>query len=193
MEDQFVMLPITVLFDGRLKMNDKVVYSALRSYRDESKGNAVYPSRATVAEKLNCSTDTIDRSVKRLVKHEHLSYIRGSKGRANTYQFLDRHSRKMATMQASSSQPPDRLDAATNVAEVRPQPESGNHNKKPYAHTLFHGNETSYFTSSGSIKIINFDGRHLDYSGGDDERFRFGNLHGIEALKAARANHAKRM
>ena len=189
MEDQFVMLPITVLFDERLKMNDKVVYSALRSYRNESKGGVVYPSRATIAKKLNCSTDTIDRSIKRLVKYEHLSYTKGSKGRANTYRFLDKNSRKGAAIQASSSRQHDRLDAATDIAVVRPQPEPENQNHKS-KNVLYHGNDSCFVQPDGAIKIKTHNNQYVDYGGGDDERFHFGNLHGYEARKAALTYYA---
>lgn len=60
----FAVVPTWVI-DAPITATDVRLYAVLRRYADQT--GAAWPSRATLAERLRVSTDTIDRSVRRLV------------------------------------------------------------------------------------------------------------------------------
>ena len=68
----FVVLPWAVLEHRSLNATDILVYCTIARFADSQTGQA-YPSRATIASLARCSTATIDRSIKVLVKHGFLS------------------------------------------------------------------------------------------------------------------------
>jgi hypothetical protein len=67
--------------------NDLLLLLALAKLRQ---GSVMYATKETLAELLNCSVDTVDRSLKRLRECGELSWVKGSSHskRANRYQIL---------------------------------------------------------------------------------------------------------
>lgn len=67
--------------------NDLLLLLALAKLRQ---GSVMYATKETLAELLNCSVDTVDRSLKRLKRLGELSWVKGSSHskRANRYQIL---------------------------------------------------------------------------------------------------------
>ena len=59
------------------------IYTILARYTDSQ--HKAFPSRATLAERAQCSKDTVDRAIKFLVTLGALTYIPGGPGRANMY------------------------------------------------------------------------------------------------------------
>ena len=59
------------------------IYTILARYTDSR--HKAFPSRATLAERAQCSQDTVDRAIKFLSTLGALTYIPGGPGRANMY------------------------------------------------------------------------------------------------------------
>ncbi|MDD5760361.1 MAG: helix-turn-helix domain-containing protein [Desulfobulbaceae bacterium] len=188
-KNQFTMTPNEVVFDVSLGLGDRAIYLALRSYRNEKTQVPVYPSKATIAKRLGCSPDTVDRAIKRLEKSGHISHKKGCSGFANAYQFRDNkyeHTRTDAAIPDALERRPTRSHAEEIMAHKRLQPESYNHNYKPESgRCLFHGKDLASVMPNGEIRIKTHTGQWVDYGGGDEEIFCFGNLRGTAARQAA--------
>jgi len=84
--------------------NDLLLLLALAKLRQ---GSVMYATKETLAELLNCSVDTVDRSLKRLKRLGELSWVKGSSHskRANRYQILlpglDAHSTAVSAADSS--------------------------------------------------------------------------------------------
>lgn len=188
---QFVKAPIELIMDANLRDRDIRIYLALRSYRKERERGDVWPSRATIARRIRCSTDSIDRSITRLVNEGYISYIKGRKGRANIYQFSDRDGRSGAAILPADQ----RLDTSSLneevAAAVRHQSESVNQKYKPEkALRLFHGKDICSVADDGSIRIKVSRNLWVDWSGHDAGIFSFGEFRGEEARKEAIRRYA---
>jgi hypothetical protein len=188
-QKKFVKAPELMLFDLQLRPIDVRVYLVLRSYRNERTQEPVYPSKNTIAKSISCSSDTVDRSIKRLVKQCHISYVKGHTGRSNTYQFIDEVAGDGRTG-AAMSDARERSDNRTNADEMgapsRHQPKSINHKHKPEEKPrLYHGKDPAYIEEDGEVTIKTLSGR-VPWSHYGVEEFRFGNLCGEMALQAAR-------
>lgn len=182
--NQFVMIPKNLGFNLNLQHVDIRVYFALRSYRDESRKSTVYPARSTLAKRIGCHPATIDRSIKRLEALGFIKHDRGRNGRANTYHFLT-DSSTHAAMAVALVQLGKRTDAEDMAAPVHPHPEPKNQTQKPEAVRLYHRSDLAIVSADGSIRIRTHTGAWVDYGGGDDDGFRFGDLRGVEARRAA--------
>jgi len=186
----FVKIPSTVVFAEELLPMDIRVYLALRSYRKERISSTVWPSRKTLAKRLKCSVITIDRSIKRLCAIGCLGYIKGSENRTNIYQFYKLFVKTDSIMCDAIPATPMRLisviDDGYTTSPTLPKPESSNQNHKPeYSLRLYHGKDIASVGSDGSIRIQAHHGGWVNYGGGDEGSFRFGELQGSEARKAA--------
>lgn len=195
-KQQFVKAPNGLVFDTRLRSQVLRVYLALRSYRNERTLSKVFPSRSTIANRLNCSVDTVDRAIKILEKLGYIEHVRGGSGRANSYHFLDpptlKNGRMDAAMSAAQMQSHTRNSTLDITAQMRPQPERVNQNKYPDYPTLYHGRDRCFVKEDGAIRIHTKSNGWVDYSGGDDERFSYGKLLGFAAKQSA-INHSKKI
>lgn len=64
-DDYFAIAPETLIYDTGVSDGAVRLWLVLRRHADAR--DASYPSRARLAKKLRCSTDTVDRRVKELV------------------------------------------------------------------------------------------------------------------------------
>lgn len=177
----FVKAPRKLVFDPGLAAMDIKIYLVLRSHLNEKKRNKVYPSKKRLGQMAKCSKNTVDRSIKALKKSSYITYHTGKKGWCNEYIFVDC---MVPTMDRG-----DAMDGEGVAPPVGHQSEVGNKNNKQEAsfpEKLFHGRDRAFIEQDQSITIVSqISGSRLEYSGGDDERFKFGSLRGREALKAA--------
>lgn len=185
----FVMLPRVVLFDPWLSATDKEIYSAIRSFRNEKTRKTVHPSRQQVAVLLRQSLSTVKRSILILRRQGHLTWSTGGTGRANTYQFFDTNDGRVMDEPV--------MGLPVNQGEVTSDPllgspkshqsESNNYYQKGCV--LFFGKDKARVSANDEIEIfIPHQRRWAQYSGGDEERFRYGTLTGTLARKAAIAD-----
>lgn len=183
----FVKMPLTVLFDARLKPIDVKVYGVLRSHYNEKSGNEVFPSYEALHKETNRSVDSIMRAVKNLVLCGHVQYDKGHSGRSNRYYFPDTIIRNFAGNVPASVQVPTSNNVKNISAGVRPQVESGNkNNKSDKLAQLFHGNDRAIvMNTDGLIHILIHTGQWVPYGGGADDLFVFGGLCGTDARRAA--------
>lgn len=69
------------------------------------------------------------------------------------------------------------------------QPDTKNQNQEPEGRRkLFHRSDLCTLDGSGHVRILTHRGEWLPYGGGDDDGFRYGNLVGTEARRAAEAD-----
>ena len=190
-KNTFVMIPESLGFNVKLQHIDIRVYFALRSYRNETKKSRVYPSRSTLAKRIGCHLSTIHRSIKRLEALGYIEHRRGTKGRPNSYQFLIDDSSTDAIMSDALERLGERRDAGRIGAPVQHEPDPLNQTHKPEALRLYHRNDLASVADDGHIRIRIHTGQWVDYGGGDDDGFCFGNLHGPEARKAAIQRYAQ--
>lgn len=191
--EPFVIAPTALIRDLSLSGGwDVRIYLEIRSYYNEEEQRPTFPSRATIAKNTGCSTDVVDRAIKRLIAAGHMVKERGCTGRTNRYQFafrLSGNSRAGADIITATERSGGRTDAEEVTAQERHQPEPSNQRQKPVRATqLFHGRDRAYANSDGSIAIVNHASERVTYGGGDDGAFRYGNLAGSEARKAAIAD-----
>ena len=85
----------------------------------------------------------------------------------------------------------ERGDARKIGAPVQHKPDPLNQTHKPEALRLYHRNDLASVTNDGNIRIRIHTGQWVDCGGGDDDGFRFGNLRGAEARKAAIQRYAQ--
>ena len=187
--EPFVIAPTALVRDRNLPGGwDVRVYLEIRSYYSEEGQQPAFPSRATIAKNIGCSTDTVDRAIKRLVKTGHLLKQSGRTRHSNRYQFpfrLSWNSRTGADMVAAGEQTGSRSDAEGVAAQERHQPESYNQRYKPERTLrLYHGSDVASVMEDRTIRIQTLQG-WVNYGGGDDAPFRFGSLLGKDALDAA--------
>lgn len=192
--ERFVKVPRRLIRDKQIMNTDVRVYAEIRSYINERHPVPVFPSRATIASNIGCTADTVDRSIKRLTVGGYITHEKGRRGHSNRYQFTDNFSVGSRTEAATSPAPmrPSVSIGAANLAEpMRHQGEVSNKtNKQEGSLRLFHGGDLCSIKEDGSIYAQAHHGQWLLYSGGDDDKFHFGSLHGIEAKKAAVARYS---
>lgn len=179
------MIPESVVFHPSLQHIDIRLYGALRSYRNESTKSRVFPSQSTLAKRIGCCRVTVHRSIKRLEALGFIEHRRGRNGQTSKYQFLT-DSNTDATL-AVALERLDSIKEATRVGTpVKHKPEPVNQNHKPEkAPRLYYGNDLASVLADGSIRLRIHTGAWVDYGGGDDDGFRFGDLRGVDARRAA--------
>ncbi len=194
--NQFSITPNCVTFDPFLKAGDTRIYAALRSHRDEETKEPVYPAKLTIAKRLKCSEDTVARAIARLICRGHISYTKGNSMWPNRYQFTDNYTEDTssnATILDAGKRVNSRKLEQTLPAQMRHQPESLNHNHNPEESLrLYHGGDLASVIEDGSIRIKTHSGEWVNYGGGDDAGFSFGELRGIEAKNAGLMRYASK-
>lgn len=178
--ERFVKIPVTLIRCQEIKHVDVRVYGEIRSHCHEKTKRPAFPSRRTIANKIGCSVDTVDRSLKRLVSTGLIFRKTGFRGRANQYHFLSGREPEL-DMRPSGGKSANEL-----AATVSPQSEIENQSyKSELRNRLYHGKDLASVMCDGSIRIKTHSGQWVDYSGNDDEAFRFGVLRGSAARRAA--------
>lgn len=173
---EFVKLPIKVIEDKTLSDKEKVVFAILLTFADFKDFSNCFPSISTIAQKSGCHPSTIKRSLKNLKKNNYINWIKGKKGKSNLYSFSCRGS--------PANQPRSRNEPSV-VAETSHHQEPTNKRQEQYKlNKLFYGNDPCSIKENGDILIISEKGL-IEWSGYHIEDFRFGNLQGDEARKAA--------
>lgn len=120
----FAMVP-EALLDAGLSARAVQLYALLDRYAGPNE--KAWPSRATMADRLSCSIDSVDRAVKELEENGWLSVERrvkrpGQTNEPNLYTLLERPRTPGRTVAAS----PSRVGADSLAAPVRPERESMN-------------------------------------------------------------------
>lgn len=186
---QFTKVPTDIIRCLKFTPMEKTVYAVIRSFGTEGDPNSTYPSRKTIAAATPCSISTVVRAIKKLEGSGRMAHARGCTGKCNTYQFFDPASGvdsvTQDTMDDSSMTPPSTVGDISPASPRTHYPEPYTKNHKPEKPVrLFHRSELCSVTGE-TIKIQTPSGEWLSYGGGDEEGFRFKNLRGTEARKAA--------
>lgn len=186
---QFTKVPTDITRSLKFTPMEKTVYSVIRSFGTEGDPSSTFPSRRTIAAATPCSISTVVRAIKKLEDSGRMTHVRGCTGKCNTYQFFDPVSGADGATHDTiydSSMTPSSIVGDTSPASSRthyPEPYTKNHKPERRAR-LFHRSELCSVTGE-TIKIHTPSGEWLPYGGGDEEGFRFKNLRGTEARKAA--------
>lgn len=181
-KNSYVKLPYVVLADLSLKPVEVRVYAAIRSYRNEKTKGRAFPSRQTIASLIGCSKATVARSIRSLKQKDYIEWQKGGSKFANTYSFRETSHEYVGAKAAQLGI----NDAPTVGARMIPQSDTYNHKHKPEKTLrLFHGKDLASVMEDGLIRIKSYSNSWVDWSGGDVEAFRFDELFGDEARKAA--------
>lgn len=174
----YAKTPIKVLSASDLSPMDKFVYGVLDSFSDGKTGESCFPSYTAIANRAKVSVSTVKVSIKRLRNSGYLSWIRGKKGMANLYLLLATYGPSVTHGGVTSN-----LKIGSRMT-YHQEPTTKNYDP-PVRDVLFHGNDRCFVKDDGSIRIHNRNGEWVDYGGGDEGAFRFGELRGAEARRAA--------
>ena len=196
-QESYVKVPVALLKDTRLSSTDIRVYGVLRSFGNEAKNQPSFPSCKKVQSLAHCSKSTVLRSIKKLCSAGWIDYKRGRTGRSNEYRFL--HGSKKNAVEATELVTSVDQSCITHgheqASRMDPQLEFNNQTNQPFGRIrLFHGDDFAFVQPNGDIRIKTHNERWVDYGGGDDDRFRFGEYTGREARMRAVAhfsNHCK--
>lgn len=190
MKKYWTKVPNGVTHDAKVPLALRGFYALLRSFGDWDTGKNCHPGEALLAERAGCDVRTVARYVKAL-ERAGLVVVTRKRGRVNLYSFTHTTDTRVST----SPQTP--VSGGTdNLAPKPPTPVSSyrdvTKNYYPKFKKLFHGNDECTVSADGTIEIyLKHNRSRVHYSQGDDEPFRYGNLSGTEARRAA-AEDAKR-
>lgn len=182
---KFVKVPLCVLMDKYLSKTAIVIFCGIRSFGDYGDGSNCYPSQNTLAKRLHTSTSTIKRAIQVLKGRGHVKWVSGKRGRANEYTFCDQGSPMSDTRFTHA-----RLSGSRLNHHREPDTEKhyqGGRKKR----VLYHGGDRCFINEDGDIRIFSNAGAWVDYGGGDDDAFTFGDIHGVNAKHAAISHFLK--
>ena len=176
----FVMIPAPLVWDSKSIDHLAVrVYGCLRDYADWKDGTNCFPAQETIAKELGVRRETINRKIAKLRKMDYVR-VQHSIGKSNRYTFpLEERWRKSHPNAHTDTSPV--MGGSHYRDTVKEIQNKGTFTKK----RLRHGSEMCSVLDDGTIKIGVTGGDWKFYAGGDDERFRFGDLIGTEAKMAA--------
>lgn len=175
MTKPFTKIPNHILFNPDLKPSEKMVYAAIRSFSDGKTAKNAFPSREKVASKLNIDPRTVDRAKRALRAAGVLNWKKGGKSTSNRYDFMEDSETPVSHQHDKSV-----LSTPTKMSHYQ-EPDTKNYLPRG---ALFHRSDKCWVKEDG-IRIKTHTGEWMDYGGGDDEGFRYGNLIGKKALEAA--------
>lgn len=186
-KEGFVKYPRCVLYDLSLTTTEKDVYCAIRSHRQEKTGVMFNPSRQKVADLLGHSLATVKRAIKKLQVNGHITWKRGGTGRANSYQFHCKDGAIREPIAGSPVNPSGVTSEPSTGSSASHLQEPNNLNKKRRG--LFFEKDPAKVLPDGTVLIhVPHQQRWAPYGGGDDDKFRYGDLTGTLARQTAIAD-----
>ncbi|MFH1047314.1 MAG: hypothetical protein V1738_03340 [Patescibacteria group bacterium] len=174
-ENNFAQLSYAVIDDRRLNPIDRAVLEKLVRHAKFNGEKTCYPGDTRIGKAIGRSRWTVILSRKRLKEFGCITWMRRL-GTTNLYTISPW---VVAPIQQGCS-----TGATGGVAPV-PHKQYASNNKQKQRRKLFHGNDFCFIKSADEIQIRTYAGEWVAYSGGDDGLFRYGNLTGTEARRAA--------